>query len=159
MKFTYHWNLLGILIVLTHIQFVHPDSCNFHNEHIDCDCCCMNTIYTLWISYTFLGNCSNQSWDSWVENLPRKKIMFLKSAKLDDCPKLSVGTFAPSPLFIADDFFGRPLSHIMRFQKYFNHAHILIGVSTLQFLKFWCQNGVNILFLVVKPIERHQALF
>ena len=67
--------------------------------------------------------------------------------------KLSVGNFAPSPLFIADDFYGRALSHIRRFQKYFNHALILIGISTLQFLKFWYQNAVNILFLVVKSIE------
>ena len=45
------------------------------------------------------------------------------------------------------------LWHIRRFQKYFNHAPILIGISTLQFLKFWYQNAVNILFLVVKSIE------
>ena len=35
--------------------------------------------------------------------------------------------------------------HIRRFQEYFNHIHILIGSSTLQFwiLKFWYQNGVH----------------
>ena len=44
-------------------------------------------------------------------------------------------------------------SHIRRFQEYFIHIHILIGSITLQFLKFWYQNGLNILFLLVKPIE------
>ena len=44
-------------------------------------------------------------------------------------------------------------NHIRRFQEYFNHIHIFIGSTTLQFLQFWYQNGVNILFLVVKPIE------
>ena len=34
-----------------------------------------------------------------------------------------------------------------------NHMHIFIGSNTLQFLHFWYQNGVNTLFLVVKPIE------
>jgi hypothetical protein len=43
--------------------------------------------------------------------------------------------------------------HIRRFQEYFNHIHIFIGSTTPQFLKFWYQNGVNILFLVVKPIK------
>ena len=43
--------------------------------------------------------------------------------------------------------------HIRRFQEYFIHIHILIGSITLQFLQFWYQNGVNILFLLVKPIE------
>ena len=33
------------------------------------------------------------------------------------------------------------------------NIHIFIGSTTLQFLQFWYQNGVNILFLVVKPIE------
>ena len=46
-----------------------------------------------------------------------------------------------------------PPSHIRRFQEYFNHIHIFIGSTTLQFLQFWYQNGVNILFLLVKPIE------
>ena len=45
------------------------------------------------------------------------------------------------------------IMHIRRFQECFNHIHILIGSTTLQFLQFWYQNGVNILFLVVKPIE------
>ena len=43
--------------------------------------------------------------------------------------------------------------HIRRFQEYFNHIHIFIGSSTLQFLQFWYKNGLNILFLVVKSIE------
>jgi hypothetical protein len=43
--------------------------------------------------------------------------------------------------------------HIRRFQEYFNHIDMFIGSTTLQFLQFWYQNGVNILFLVVKPIE------
>ena len=42
--------------------------------------------------------------------------------------------------------------HIRRFQEYFNHVHIFIGSTTLQFLQFWYQKCVNILFLVVKPI-------
>ena len=33
------------------------------------------------------------------------------------------------------------------------YIHFLIDSTTLQFLQFWYQNGVNILFLVVKPIE------
>ena len=45
------------------------------------------------------------------------------------------------------------LQHIRRFQEYFIHIHILIGSTTLQFLQFWYQNGVNILLLLVKPIE------
>jgi hypothetical protein len=45
------------------------------------------------------------------------------------------------------------LLHIRRFQEYFNHIHIFIGSTTSQFLQFSYQNGVNILFLVVKPIE------
>ena len=44
-------------------------------------------------------------------------------------------------------------AHIRRFEEYFNHIHIPIGSTFLQFLHFWYQNGVNILFLVVKPIE------
>ena len=36
--------------------------------------------------------------------------------------------------------------HIRRFQEYFNHINILISSSTLQFLQFWYQNGVNYLF-------------
>ena len=44
-------------------------------------------------------------------------------------------------------------SHIRRFQEYFIHIHTLIGSTALQFLQFWYQNGVNILFLVVKPID------
>jgi hypothetical protein len=43
--------------------------------------------------------------------------------------------------------------HIMRFLEYFIQIHILIGSNTLQFLQFWYQNGVNILFLLVKPIK------
>ena len=43
--------------------------------------------------------------------------------------------------------------HIRRFQAYFNHINILISSSTLQFLQFWYQNGVNYLFLIVKSIE------
>ena len=43
--------------------------------------------------------------------------------------------------------------HIRRFQECFNHIHILIGSTTLQFLQFWYKNGVNILFLVVKSIK------
>ena len=43
--------------------------------------------------------------------------------------------------------------HIRRFQEYFNHINILISSSTLQFLQFWYQNGVNYLFLIVKSIE------
>ena len=42
--------------------------------------------------------------------------------------------------------------HIRRFQEYFNHIHFLIGNTTLLFLQFWYQNGVNILFLLVKPL-------
>ena len=42
---------------------------------------------------------------------------------------------------------------IRRFQEYFNHIYTLIACTTLQFLQFWYQNGVNILFLIVKPIE------
>ena len=50
---------------------------------------------------------------------------------------------------------GQPnwLVHIRRFQEYLIHIHIFIGSTTLQFLLFWYQNGVNILFLVVKPIK------
>ena len=44
-------------------------------------------------------------------------------------------------------------AHIRRFQEYFNHISILISSSTLQFLQFWYQNGVNYLFLIVKSIE------
>ena len=44
-------------------------------------------------------------------------------------------------------------AHIRRFQEYFNHINILISSSTLQFLQFWYQNGVNYLFLIVKSIE------
>ena len=43
--------------------------------------------------------------------------------------------------------------HIRRFQEYSNHINILITSSTLQFLQFWYQNGVNNLFLIVKSIE------
>ena len=43
--------------------------------------------------------------------------------------------------------------HIRRFKECFNHIHILIGSTTLQFLQFWYKNGVNILFLVVKSIK------
>ena len=43
--------------------------------------------------------------------------------------------------------------HIGRFQEYFNHIHVFIGSTTLQFLQFWYQKGVNILFWVVKPIK------
>ena len=45
------------------------------------------------------------------------------------------------------------LEQIRRFQEYFNHIHILIGSKTLQSWQFWYQNGVNILFLVVKSME------
>ena len=45
------------------------------------------------------------------------------------------------------------LSHIRRFQEYFNHINILISSSTLQFLQFWYQNGVNYLFFIVKSKE------
>ena len=44
-------------------------------------------------------------------------------------------------------------AHIRRFQEFFNHINILISSSTLQFLQFWYQNGVNYLFLIVKSIE------
>ena len=44
-------------------------------------------------------------------------------------------------------------SHIRRFQRFFIHIDILIASTILQFLQFWYQNGVNILFLLVKPIE------
>ena len=43
--------------------------------------------------------------------------------------------------------------HIRWFQEYFNRIHILIGITTLHFLQFWYPNSVNILFLLVKPIE------
>ena len=46
-----------------------------------------------------------------------------------------------------------PARHIRRFQEYFNHINILISTSTLQFLQFWYQNGVNYLFLIVKSIK------
>ncbi len=49
--------------------------------------------------------------------------------------------------------FHRSSPHIRRFQEYFNHINILISSSTLQFLQFWYQNGVNYLFLIVKSIE------
>ena len=42
------------------------------------------------------------------------------------------------------------LWHIGRFQEYFNHINIFIGSTTLQFLQFWYQNCVNILYLLVK---------
>ena len=42
--------------------------------------------------------------------------------------------------------------HIRRFQEYFNHIHILIGSSTLNFLKFWYQNGGNVNLLLLKPL-------
>ena len=45
------------------------------------------------------------------------------------------------------------LSHIRRFQEHFNHINVLIGSSTLQFLQFWNQNVVNILFLVIKSLK------
>ena len=50
-------------------------------------------------------------------------------------------------------------THIRRFQEYFINIHILIGSITLQFLQFWYQNGVNILFLLVKPIEVTSGFF
>ena len=34
-----------------------------------------------------------------------------------------------------------------------NHIHILICSSNLQFLQYWYQNAVNILFLLVKPLK------
>jgi hypothetical protein len=46
-----------------------------------------------------------------------------------------------------------PVSHIRRNQEYFSHIHIFIGSTTSQCLQFWYQNGLNILLLVVKPIE------
>ena len=30
--------------------------------------------------------------------------------------------------------------HIRRFQEHFNHIHIFMGSTTLQFLQFWYQN-------------------
>ena len=47
----------------------------------------------------------------------------------------------------------RTSNHIRRFQEHFIHIHILICSITLQFLQFWYQNGVNIIFLMVKPKE------
>ena len=47
----------------------------------------------------------------------------------------------------------KSLGHIRRFQEYFNHINILISNSTLQFLQFWYQNGVNYFFMIVKSIE------
>ena len=43
--------------------------------------------------------------------------------------------------------------HIRRFQEYFNHINNLISSSTLQFLLFWYQNGVNYHVLIVKSIK------
>ena len=37
--------------------------------------------------------------------------------------------------------------------KYFNHINILISSSTLRFLQFLHQNGVNYPFLIVKSIK------
>ena len=45
------------------------------------------------------------------------------------------------------------MCHIRRFHEYFNHIHILIGSSTLQFLQFRYQKGITVLFFVVKSIE------
>ena len=44
-------------------------------------------------------------------------------------------------------------NHIRRFQEYFNQINILINSSTLQFLQFWYQNGVDYLFLIIKSIK------
>ena len=55
-------------------------------------------------------------------------------------------------LFLIKEHFGGPI-HIRRFQEYFNHINIFISSTTLQFLQYWYQNGVNYLFLIEKSIE------
>ena len=45
------------------------------------------------------------------------------------------------------------LTHIRRFQEYFNYINILISSSTLQFLQFWYQIAVNCHFVIVKSVE------
>ena len=57
----------------------------------------------------------------------------------------------PDGLNLLCYFAGSP-KHIRRFQEYYNHINILISSSSLQFLLFWDQNGVNYLFFIVKSI-------
>ena len=58
----------------------------------------------------------------------------------------------PAPL-IMSKFFRIRVLHRGRNQRYSFQIDLDYGSSTLQFLQFWNQNVVNILFLVVKSLK------
>ena len=119
------------------------------------------------ITFSHLKKRKCYEWPTWCPRVCCRPILyfflFVVSAQVSLCcsaylhwlgSNISLSMRTKSPLLL----------HIRRFQDYFNHIHIFIGSTTLQFLQFWYQNGVNnvgyllnILFLLVKSIGWHEA--
>ena len=65
------------------------------------------------------------------------------SASFTQCPRTD----------LSKRFLPKPIGHRGRNQRYSFQIDLDHGSSTLQFLQFWNQNVVNILFLVLESLE------